>query len=190
MTTSTLDDIANSIRTRDGADPYRWIRDVTDAHRAQHWCWAYPYQDGSILGAVVDALRPDRVLEFGTALGYTACWWAARGAQVATVELDPAHVRLARVNIERASPAGVITVHAGDFGTVVPTLTAGYDLAFFDGYAPPPDLLTALSSCLRPDGLLVATNLDLGDGQFRSLLSSDSGWETVLVEDLALARRR
>ena len=190
MITSTLDEIVNSIRTRDGADPYRWIRDATDAHRAEHRCWAYPYQDGSILGAVVDALRPDRVLELGTALGYTACWWAAGGAQVATIELDRAHVRLARVNVQRASPAGVITVHEGDFAAVVPTLDAGHDLAFFDGYAPPPDLLTTLASCLRPDGVLVATNLDLGDGRFRSLLSSDSGWDTVLVEDLALAWRR
>jgi predicted O-methyltransferase YrrM len=78
--------IEEVVRDRDRFDPFRWIRDATDAHRGEHHCWAYPYEDGTVLGAIIAELRPERVLELGAALGaalgYTACWWATGGALV------------------------------------------------------------------------------------------------------------
>ncbi len=181
--------IDEAVRDRDRFDPFRWIREATHAHRGEHYCWAYPYEDGSVLGAIVAALHPARVLELGAALGYTTCWWASHGAQVDTIENDPVHVRLARENVERAQSAGTVTVHVGDFDAVLPSLGASYDLAFFDGYEPPARLLAALGEHLRPDGVLVATNLDLGGGRFRSILASAADWNTHFLEDIAISVR-
>lgn len=190
MSRPPLSDLVAGLTQRDRTDPYRWIHDATDQHRAQHGCWAYPYQDGSILGALRDALRPIRVLELGTALGYTACWWAAGGARVDTLEADPVHVQLARDMIAQAAPWGVVTVRQGEFADLMPELDSTYDLAFFDGYAPPPDLLPTIATRLAPDGTLVATNLDLFGGGFRADLSTNPAWHAAFVEDLAVARRR
>ena len=58
--------------SRFGEDPFREIQAATDAHRSSHGCWAYPYDEGSRLGTIAAAIDARRVLELGTALGYTA----------------------------------------------------------------------------------------------------------------------
>lgn len=181
--------LEEAVRRHEQADPYSWIREATDAHRRGHRCWAYPYADGSVLGAIAAYLRPARVLELGTALGYTACWWARAGAQVDSVERDEVHVDLARENVELAAPAGPVDVHQGDFGAVLPALDDDYDLAFFDGYEPPGTLLGLVSGRLRPEGALITTNLDLGDGRIGSVLAATPRWHTVFVADLAVSIR-
>jgi predicted O-methyltransferase YrrM len=178
-----------AVHQRDRADPFGWIRDATDTHRHQHGCWAYPYQDGSILGAIAAVLAPSQVLELGTALGYTACWWARDGARVDTIERDPLHIRQARTHLGQAHPAGAVTVHEGDFDAVFPTLEPTYDLAFFDGYEPPAGLLDSLEPRLGAGAALITTNLDLDSGQFRSMLSALPGWDTHFIEDLAISLR-
>lgn len=185
----SLATVCGAVDARDHTDPYWWIREATDTHRNQHRCWAYPYADGSVLGAVAAALQPRHVLELGAALGYTACWWASGGAQVDTIEGDLVHVHLARENIEQAAAAGTVTVHEGDFADVMATLGGPYDLVFFDGYEPPETLLEQMSALLTPGGVLVTTNLDLGAGGFRSILASNPAWITRFVTDLAISVR-
>ena len=46
-------------------DPFRDIQAGTDAHRAAHACWAYPYDGGRKLGAVAAATGAQRLLELG-----------------------------------------------------------------------------------------------------------------------------
>ncbi|MGN6687564.1 MAG: O-methyltransferase [Actinomycetales bacterium] len=170
-------------------DAFAWVRDATNAHRREHGCWAYPYDDGTVLGAVGAVAQPARVLELGTALGYTACWWAAGGAHVDTIERDRLHVQLARANADRAGLDASVTVHEGDFDEVLRTLNGPYDLIFFDGYEPPTDLLRRLTGLLGSDGVAVTTNLDLGGRRTRSALGSEAGWTTLFVADLALSMR-
>jgi hypothetical protein len=121
-------------------DPYAKIRAATNAHRGRHGCSAYPYDNGPLLAALAAAANARRILELGTALGYTALSFAsgARDATVDTIERDSEHVRLARENIAGASMDHRITVHEGDFAAILPTLDPGYDVAFFDGQTPSP----------------------------------------------------
>ena len=79
-------------------DPFAKIRAATDAHRATHGCHAYPYDNGPLLGAMAASANARRILELGTALGYTALSFASGspGATVDTVERDPDHAQLAR----------------------------------------------------------------------------------------------
>ena len=102
------------------ADPFAKVKAATDAHRARHGCGAYPYDNGPLLAALAAAANARRILELGTALGYTALSFAsgAPDSTVDTVERDPEHVRLARDNIAAAALDHRITVHEGDFATI------------------------------------------------------------------------
>ena len=83
-------------------DPYAWARDAIKEHRWRHRCGLYRFEDGPLIADIAVATRPKRVLEIGTLLGYTGCWWAATGADVVMVEPDPLHVVLARTTVAHA----------------------------------------------------------------------------------------
>lgn len=130
-------------------DPFAAVREATLAHRAQHGCGAYPYDNGALLGALAASANARRVLELGTALGYTALWFAhgAPEAVIDTIARDAEHVRLAREQVEAHSMAGHIVVHEGDFAQVLRRLDPGYDVAFFDGFTPSRPLLKEMRGC-------------------------------------------
>jgi predicted O-methyltransferase YrrM len=142
---------------RKTVDPFAHVRAATLAHRASHGCGAYPYSNGALLSTLAGAIDAKRILELGTALGYTALSFAhgAPRAVIDAVERDGEHVRLALHNIAATGMDGRVVVHEGDFRNVLPTLEAGYDLAFFDGPSPVPDLHAELHRLLRPRGLVV-----------------------------------
>jgi predicted O-methyltransferase YrrM len=169
------------------ADPFTKVRNATNQHRAQHGCSAYPYAHGPLLGVLAATARARRILEMGTALGYTALSFAhgAPDSTVDTVDGDEEHVRLARENIAAAALDHRITVHQGDFGKVLSTLDPGYDLAFFDGNAPLPALHTGLRGLLRTGGLLITANLNHGgtaEAVYKALFDGKS-WRSALVDD-------
>src|ERR1700681_5119761 len=137
-------------------DPFAKVKAATDAHRARHGWGAYPYDNGPLLAALAAVANARRILELGTALGYTALSFAsgAPDATVDTVERDPEHVQLARDNIAAAGMDHRITVHEGDFAAVLPTLDPGYDIDFFDGVTQVASLRKPLRGLLRPGGTL------------------------------------
>jgi predicted O-methyltransferase YrrM len=169
------------------ADPYAKIRAATDAHRAGHGCNAYPYDNGPLLAALAAAANARRILELGTALGYTALSFAsgARDATIDTVERDPDHVRLARDNIASAAMDHRIIVHEGDFASVLPTLDPGYDVAFFDGGTPVPALHKTLRGLLRTGGTLITANLNHGGSAdtVRKALFDGKAWRSALLDE-------
>ena len=153
----------------------------------EHGCGTYPYDNGPLLGALAAAANARRILELGTALGYTALSFAygARDSTIDTIERDPEHVALARENIAAAALDHRITVHEGEFAKILPTLDPGYDLAFFDGNSPVPALHTALRNLLRTGGVLVTANLNHGgtaDAVHKALFTGKS-WRSALVDD-------
>jgi predicted O-methyltransferase YrrM len=168
-------------------DPFNSVREATLRHRARHGCGAYPYDNGPLLGTIAAAANARRILELGCALGYTALSFAhgAPKAKVDTVERDAEHVRLAREHIAAAGFAKRITVHEGDFAKVLPTLTEGYDVAFFDGHTPMPALHKALHSLLRAGGVLITANLNHGGSAntVRAALFDGKHWRSALVDD-------
>lgn len=169
----------------DAADPFAAIRAGTNAHRARHRCGAHPFSDGRTLGVLAAAVDARRILELGTALGYTALWLAygASAAEVDTIERDPEHVRLARENVAAAGYGARITVHEGDFDAVLRALTPGYDVAFFDGFGPAPRQLERMRALLRPRGVLISSNLDFGGEsvEYRNRLADPAQWLTAFA---------
>src|ERR1700691_853711 len=169
------------------ADPFAKIRIATNTHRARHGCNAYPYDNGPLLAALAGAANARRILELGTALGYTALSFAsgARDGTVDTIERDPEHVRLARENIAGASLDHRITVHEGDFAAILSTLDPGYDVAFFDGHTPSPALHKTLRGLLRTGGTLITANLNHGGtaDAVRKTLFDGKSWRSALVDE-------
>jgi len=169
------------------ADPFAAIRRDTDQHRARHGCGAYPYDNGPFLSVVAAAVNARRILELGTALGYTALSFAygAPDSTVDTIERDPEHVQLASDNIAAAAFGHRITVHQGDFAQILPTLDPGYDLAFFDGSTPTPALHAALRELLRTGGTLVTANLNHGGSAdaVRKALFGAKSWRSAFVDE-------
>jgi predicted O-methyltransferase YrrM len=169
------------------SDPYAAIREATLAHLRQHGCNCYPYFDGSLLGAIAGAANAKRIVELGTALGYTSIWFAhgAPDAKVDTVEFDPDHVTLARANITKAGFDKRVTVHHGAFDDVLPTLKGPYDAGFFDGHGPTLDNLAELTRLIRPRGVLISTNLDFGGeaSRYRATLADPDKWLTSFAAE-------
>lgn len=156
---------------KSSADPFADVRKATDQHRARHRCHAYPYRHGPLLGTLAAAVQARRILELGTALGYTALSFA-HGAASSTID-----------TIERVPHAP--DRHEGDFAAVLPTLDPGYDVAFFDGHTPVPALHLALGKLLRTGGLLITANLNHGgtaDAVAKALFDGKS-WRSALVDD-------
>jgi predicted O-methyltransferase YrrM len=159
----------------------------TRRRRTKHGCGTWPYGNGALLSALAAASDARRILELGTALGYTALSFAhgAPEARVDTVERDGEHVRLARANIAAAGMDGRVTVHEGDFADVLPKLGPGYDLAFFDGHTPVPKLHAELHRLLRPRGVLVTANLNHGGtaNAVCAALLDGRVWLTAFVDE-------
>ncbi len=168
-------------------DPFEPVRAATLAHLRRHGCGCYPYYDGSLLGVVAATAHAKRIVELGTALGYTSIWFAhgARDAHVDTIEADADHVRLARENMSKAGYAERITVHHGDFDDVLPTLKPPYDVGFFDGHGPTMDYLKHFRRLLRPGGVLISTNLDFGGdaNRYRATLADPAQWLTSFAAE-------
>lgn len=129
--------------------------------------------------------KPMRILELGTALGYTACCLARGSAEahVDSLEGDTEHVRLARMHIKDHGLTSRITVHQGRFEDTLRSLVGGYEMAFFDGFAPPPNTIKQLNRLLVEGGVLVCSNLQLASTKEANLLATylneASKWATL-----------
>ena len=166
-------------------DPFAEVQKATRQHRQQHGCGAYTFEDGPALTALSGWAQPQRVLELGTALGYTACCLSqgCASARVDTIEGDAAHVALAREQIAKHALSHRITVHQGQFEAILGQLEAGYDLAFFDGFEPPPATISRVRDLLAIGGILICSNLQLGRGAAARQLVYDlddaSRWQAL-----------
>jgi len=123
---------------------------------------------GMLLRVLATAVGARRVLEIGTAIGYSAIWIAGAlpaDGSLLTMEMDQARAREARDNLARAGVGDRVHVMVGDAKLLVSKVSGPFDLIFQDGdkqlYTP---LLDRLVSLLRPGGLLVTDNV-LWDGE-------------------------
>jgi len=167
-------------------DPFATVREATLKHRARHDCGAYPYDNGELLGTLAASANARRVLELGTALGYTALWFAkgAPEAVIDTIERDAEHVRLAREQVEAHGLTGHIVVHEGEFAAVLRGLDPGYDVAFFDGFTPSRPLLKEMRRLLRARGLLISANLThAGSDAYLAALQEKQSWLTAFIDE-------
>jgi predicted O-methyltransferase YrrM len=123
---------------------------------------------GALLRVLALAVGATKILEVGTAVGYSGIWLAGAlppGGMLMTIEMDPERAREARENFERAGLGDRVSVIVGDAERMIAKVAGPFDLVFQDGdkklYTP---LLDRIVSLLRPRGLLVTDNV-LWDGR-------------------------
>ena len=79
--------------------------------------------------------KPRRILEIGTAIGYSALLLAKHYpmAEIDTIELDEARHHMAEETMKRAGLAERVHCHLGDAGEVIQKLSGPYDFVYLDG---------------------------------------------------------
>ena len=108
--------------------------------------------------------RPRRILEVGTAVGYSALTMASAAGpdcQITTIESYEKRIIAARENFKRAGRKEQVRLLEGDAGAILPTLPKeAFDLIFMD--AAKGQYLTWLPAVLerlRPGGVLISDNV-------------------------------
>lgn len=145
---------------------------------------------GLMIGMLIRAWKPARILEIGTSNGYSTIWWADAltdaGQRLVTLELNPHKVVQAMENFQRAGVADRIEIVSGDAAAFLQAADAdAWNLIFLDaershyvGY------WSDLIRILAPDGLLIVDNaLDKAAelAEFRRLVANTEEFRHVLV---------
>lgn len=121
----------------------------------------------SFLKVLLAIKRPTRILEVGTAVGFSALLmseYAPEECTITTIENYEKRIPIARENFKRAGKEQKITLIEGDAMEVLTELSGPYDFIFMD--AAKGQYIAYLQEVLRilePDGVLVSDNV-LQDG--------------------------
>lgn len=92
-------------------------------------------ETASLLKTLVEMKRPKRILEVGTAVGYSALLMAEhmpKDCHITTIEKYEKRIPIARENFRRAGMEDRITLIEGDAMEVMQGLTGTYDFIFMD----------------------------------------------------------
>ncbi len=158
-----------------------------------------PQEEGRFLNLLLKATRARRVLEVGTAHGYTTIWLALAleetGGNLTTIEIMPERVELARKHLTEAGLSHRVGFQQGDAHNIVPMLDGPFDIAYLDAdKGGQVDYFNKLfPSLLSPGGLLIAHNaIMLADKMqdYLELVRNHPDFDTVVlraVEDDGLA---
>ena len=121
----------------------------------------------SFLKFLLAMKKPARILEVGTAVGFSAILMAEHDpvpCQITTIENYEKRIPIAKENFIRAGKEKQITLLEGDAAQILPTLTESYDFIFMDAakgqYI---HFLPEILRLLAKDGVLVSDNV-LQDG--------------------------
>ncbi len=117
----------------------------------------------AFLRTVLKLLKPRKILELGTAVGYSAIFMSENvpeDAAITTIENYEPRIPAARENFARAGKLHMITLIEGDAAKVLKTLEGPYDMIFMD--AAKAQYITILPDILRllkSGGVLITDNV-------------------------------
>jgi len=117
----------------------------------------------SLLKVLITMKQPHRILEIGTAVGFSAILmaeYAPGDSTITTIEQYEKRIPLAKENFRRAGYQNRIELLEGDAAVILPGLADSYDFIFMD--AAKGQYPALLDDCLRllaPGGVLVSDNV-------------------------------
>lgn len=128
-------------------------------------------ETAKFLELMITMNRPKKILELGTAIGYSAILMnkASNGlSEITTIERDEAMIELAKANIEKYKLQDKITILKGDCLEVLGNLQGEYDMIFMDaGKGHYNHFLPHCLRLLKKEGVLIADNV-----LFRGMVAS------------------
>lgn len=121
----------------------------------------------SFLKLLLAMQKPMRILEVGTAVGFSAVLmaeYAPKGCQIVTIENYEKRIPIAKANFKRAGKQEQITLIEGDATEILPQLEGQFDMIFMDAakgqYI---NFMPQVLRLLKTGGVLVSDNV-LQDG--------------------------
>lgn len=142
-------------------------------------------ETAKFLEFIVSMKRPFKILELGTAIGYSAILMheaSKTNPKITTIERDEKMIELAKKNFTKYGLAEQIEIKQGDCLEILESLDESYDLIFMD--AGKGHYNHFLPHCLRllaEDGIIVADNV-----LFRGMVASD---ELVKKRKITIVKR-
>lgn len=116
-----------------------------------------------IVDKILKELKPIKILEIGTAVGYSAiCFskYITKDGKIDTIERDKERVEQARKNIMLAEVEDKINIYEGDAVQILPTLNDKYDMIFIDAAKGKyPFFLKEALRMLNTSGIILADNV-------------------------------
>lgn len=133
-----------------------------EAYAAEHKVPIVGPAVGRFLATLTMMIKPERIFELGSAIGYSTIWFARAAGENAEVHYSDGsaeNAERARNYFERAGVASRIQVHVGDALTALASTPGTFDLIFNDvdkdGY---PAVLDVAPDRLRRGGLFITDN--------------------------------
>jgi predicted O-methyltransferase YrrM len=115
-----------------------------------------------LLRLFIAITKPERILEIGTAVGYSAIFMAqcAEDIKITTIERYKNASERAKINIEKAGLSSRIEIIEGDAAEVLLNLSGEYDIIFLDAAKGQyPVFLPYIENLLREGGILISDNV-------------------------------
>ena len=140
---------------------------------------------GELLHVLVAATKARKILELGTATGYSAIYLAraceAVKGLVITIENNRNMADRAEQNFQQAGVSDRIDIRVGDAVSLVSQLQGNFDFIFLD--IEKQEYVKLLGDChrlLSPGGLLVADNVGFKDADdFNRAIAEHSEWRSI-----------
>jgi caffeoyl-CoA O-methyltransferase len=147
---------------------------------------------GPMMGALLHLFalmsRSQKILELGTATGYSTVWLAQAAQElqgvVHTYERDEALAKEAKKNLKESGYESRVVVHQEDARKALPAMDDSFSMVFLDiekeDYLP---ILPDIVDILKPRGLIVADNAAFEElKEFNQKLASTEGLDVVFVQ--------
>lgn len=116
-----------------------------------------------VIDNILKELKPKRILEIGTAVGYSAiCFtkFLAEDGIIDTIEREHERVIEAKENIKKAEVENKIHIFEGDAVEILPTFQDKYDVVFIDAAKGKyPFFLSQALRMLEKNGIILADNI-------------------------------
>lgn len=115
------------------------------------------------LASLLEYKRPERILEVGTAIGYSSIFFSGYlrdGGEIITLEKDEKYAAIARENIRNAGKEDVIHLIEGEAEKSILTVDGEFDMLFLDANKSQYRFyFDVIFPRLKPGGIIICDNI-------------------------------
>ncbi|MCF8068444.1 MAG: O-methyltransferase [Desulfobacterales bacterium] len=140
---------------------------------------------GTLLNILAITSGAKRILEIGTAIGYSGIFFAEAckitDGKLTTIEMNPAHADRAADNFKKSGLSDFTEVLNGDARDILNGMAESFDMVFLDidkvTYI---DLLEPCHKILKNNGLMITDNVAFKESdEFNQALKAHTGFRSV-----------